>query len=185
MTYVHVMRDDIHRRLPMSNAWRRVVQQCARDADSERRTPVMAQAIVASAGIRPPFVQRLKEAMEHCRGELFPAMSLAAAVQPTTEAERRLLQNCGQLVTEVSPDEAVRRGIIEGLETSRDAHLREICAHTFLDFPRQAPELYRRLESAAAAIDLDELALRAAGEAPRLTTSRPPLDLDAELRRPQ
>ena len=65
------MRDDIHRRLPLARAWKRVVKACVRDAEAPFRAPLLEQAarselaslrlsVVEDAAERETLIKRLR-----------------------------------------------------------------------------------------------------------------------------
>jgi len=79
------MRDDIHRRLPLPPAWKRVVKACARDAETALRPSVLAEAVRTELRhLRPSVVMLVRRALAARQQFLFPAGSFERAPAPAT-----------------------------------------------------------------------------------------------------
>lgn len=181
------MRDDIHRRLPISRAWKRVVRACSRDADQMQRPGAVTAALVAQAGdLRRSFLRDLETGLEASRVDMFPANMVASCVRPQGEAEDQLLRHCIFLANDRRlAGDVIREGLVEVLAAQGDAHVREIAGHLQLAAPRDATELLTRIEAACGQVDLDAVAsVLLSGERSSRAAKAKIFDVDGELRAP-
>lgn len=181
------MRDDIHRRLPISRAWKKVVRLCARDADPVQRPLAIAAALTVEVGeLRHSFLRDLKAGLEASRVDMFPVNAVASCVRPQGEAEDQMLRHCIFRANDRrSADEVLREALIEHLVARGDAHFREIAGHLQLDAPREAAELRARIMAASEKVDLDRIAgAILSGARSSRTPKLKAFDVDSELRAP-
>lgn len=178
------MRDDIHRRLPLSRPWKRVVKACARDADEGERGTLATQALGSELQeLRPSVLRAGHDALAANQHTLFPGESFHVPCEPRTPIEAAFLRECAAVAQQRRPAaEATSDALVGALHDRWCANEREIRAQALINTPRDCPELLSRLGAAACAVDLRGLAERhLAGEtAPRATPRA--LDLDADLR---
>lgn len=178
------MRDDIHRRLPLPRAWKRVLKACSRDAEAGDRPTLLAQAAGSELRqLRPAVLDEVRRAFADSEGSLFPRESFRPSCEPRSPIEASLLRECVAIADQrLSAEEAIGRALTRALAERVGAVGREVRAQGNVDFPRDCSTLVRRFGEAAQSVDLEGLARRhVAGEAPpRATKLR--LDLDADLR---
>jgi len=182
-----VMRDDLHKNAPVSNAWKDVIKRLIRDADYRQ---------TGKAAIEKAIVDDL-------RNEL--------GTRPVRELKDRLAQNdlvgIGHIIENVrehSTPSALRDAILDeldysvsnggmsrqqlqaaisaGMHSQIEAHKRNIVGHVYNQSPKDAPEMRRRLDEAVASVELDSLIEPMLnGEAPQSDGVDLGLDLDANL----
>jgi hypothetical protein len=178
------MRDDIHRRLPLPRAWKRVLKACSRDAEAGDRPNLVAQAAGSELRqLRPTVLDECRRALATSEASLFPGESFQPACDPRSPIEASYFRECAALADQrLSPEDAAGRALARALQDRVGAVAREVRAQASVDFPRDCPKPLGRLGEAARAADLEGLARRhVAGEAPP-RAARLHLDLDADLR---
>jgi hypothetical protein len=180
------MRDDIHRRLPLTRAWKRVVKACVRDAETPFRAPLLEQAARTELGdLRPVVVQDAARELSSTQGSLFPGEAFRVTVTPASPMEAAFQRECAAIVEARLPaPEALARALGRALGERVGAIVREIRAQLSVDFPRECAELVMRFVAAAHRADLATLARgHLAGEpAQRPARLALALDLDSDLR---
>jgi hypothetical protein len=178
------MRDDIHRRLPLPRAWKRVLKACARDAEAGDRPKLVAQAAGSELRqLRPIVLDEGRRALVVSQGSLFPVELFQPVCETRSPIEASFVRECAALADQRLPsDEAASRALARALEDRVRAVQREVRAQGSIDFPRDCQQLLGRIGEAAQAADLEGLARRhVAGDAPP-RVARLSLDLDADLR---
>jgi hypothetical protein len=178
------MRDDIHRRLPLTRVWKRAVRACVRDAEAPLRTPLLEQAARTELGaLRPAFLEGLRHALASTQAALFPGETFVARLIPTSPIEAAIQRECAALADARLPaGEALAKAAELALDQRVGAVVREIRAQLSVDSPGDCAELVLRFLEARRGAELGELVRgHLAGEIfegfQRLT-----LDLDTDLR---
>lgn len=137
------MRDDLHKTVPVSRAWRRVLRLAYRDEDIE----LMPQAITSAAnsavqeGLRKPCAKSFKESLEQAAPDLFGIEHQAEVIQlyrasGQSPVERKLCEVALGLHAKdgAAPDifEAALRQCVKANATDNieliKAHVRKIAA---------------------------------------------------------
>lgn len=178
------MRDDIHRQLPLSRAWKRCVKVCSREAEARNRPAFFAQAVGSELRqARPSFLDEARRAILATQGALFPTDLFRPAFEARTPFEASILRECAAVTKRgLSVDEPMHRALTSALEDRLPAVMREIRAQGSIKFSRDYPELLSRLVQAERDADLSSLVRRfLAGESPP-RRQRLHLDLDSDLR---
>ena len=178
------MRDDIHRRLPLARAWKRVVKACVRDAEAPFRAPLLEQAARSElASLRLSVVEDAAEQLSSRQTSLFAADAFFAGVVAHSPIEAALQRECAAIAPQhLPPLDALSRALERALRERVAAILREIRAQLSIDVPQDCVAFVMRFSRAADDADLGTVARRhLAGEQvppPR----RLALDIDADLR---
>jgi hypothetical protein len=178
------MRDDIHRRLPLPRAWKRVLKACSREAEAAERPALLAQAAGSELRqLRPAVVDEVRRALATGEDSLFPGESFQPACEPRSAIEASLLRECAAIADQrLSVEEATGRALTRALVDRVSAVGREVRAQGNIDFPRDCPTLLGRFGEAARSADLEGLARRHLAGEPPPRTAKLRLNLDADLR---
>lgn len=180
------MRDDIHRSLPLSRPWKRLVKECGRAASAPFRVEC-AEAALAAEGrkLTASFVRHLKEALASSQHSLFPVQELVD-VEPDGSIEIAVFRHCLVLVDRrLCPEETLAMALGEALHDQGQAQLREIEAHVRLkETPANARLLGEHARNSIGKVNLRKLATGLLDPTIKLSRAKARLDLDMDLRLP-
>jgi hypothetical protein len=177
------MRDDIHRRLPLPRAWKRVVKACVRDAEAPFRASFLEQAARVELGkLRPTVVEDAARELSSAQAFLFPE-AFKVNVMPASPIEAAFQRECAVSgAARLSVEETLSNASTRALEERLAAHVREIRAQVSVDFPRDCAELIKRVVAAMQDVDVATLVRRHIVGEPAQHLPPPTLDLDSDLR---
>lgn len=179
------MRDDIHRRLPLPRAWKRLAKACVREAEAGRRGFAAIHALQGELRqVRSSFCSALEECGNRAAGCLFPRDEFARfPLEPSTPCESAALAHAKALAASGTRRlDLVPQALAAAVADRAEAHIREAHAHVALDAgPTQARELTRRMKDAVFGVDCLAVARNHLDNKPQAPA--PALDLDADLRR--
>jgi hypothetical protein len=186
------MRDDIHKSAPVPNQWRRLMRQCAREADRGARTAATAVvALLADAHqeFSSSFISGLSTVFERQQGELFTdrerlnsAVDLggkgSALEEQVVECVNRKFDHEGR------NHGAMLRAVEEVLSERIEARDRAMTGHWLKCGDAQARAAIQEMKSAIRTINIKDIAAQIIDQHRPLTpnTSTAQLDLDEELR---
>jgi hypothetical protein len=180
------MRDDIHRRLPLSRAWRRAIKAIAREAEADvRARPRLVEQAARSElkGLRPSVVAEARRVLSERQQSLFPGESFALVSSSPSPIEDAFLRECAWRVDDVrsSPDETLRAATEAALQGRVDAITREIQCQAWID-SNDSEAIVQRLSSAVVEADLGAVVISHLAGEPSQRFRMEPIHLDGDLR---
>jgi hypothetical protein len=186
------MRDDIHKSAPVPNQWRKLMRQCAREADRGPRTQASAVAALladAHQEFASAFISGLSALVTRQQAELFNdlrRLNSAADLGGNGSALEEQVVECinRNFENEGGNHEAMLRAVEEVLSERIEARDRSMTGHWLKCGDAQAQAAIQEMKSAIRAINIRDIAAQIIDQDRPLVqnTSTGQLDLDEELR---
>jgi hypothetical protein len=158
------MRDGIHKGAPVPPIWRVFVKHSAREADWQRADPCIAKRAVASLAkeIRSQFLKEIEEELSNPQLTLKGRRAELEDMRlrgPLRTLEARVIDLLlDEHVEESSTADSLCRSLELALAERSEAMLRAIEIYVESKFPRDRPELMRRMHSLLSKVDMAEVA---------------------------
>lgn len=185
------MRDGIYKNAPVTAHWRSLIRACQNDAAWEEQGPVRAvQALLKElrdGHLRPARLQQLQQVLCQPQGVLIGGgdmlrAHLAEWSKECTSRERQVLEQLCRISDQgIQPGpEHLRDAVEVVLREEPRSHLRAIDGHLVENFPRERPEMLRRMKETVSSIPYrqlaEELSSGKQSKLPKLNNK--PLDVD-------
>jgi hypothetical protein len=173
------VRDDIHRKLPLSPTWRRLARACSRDSEAAERPQRAQQAAATELRRLSPVLVRAAE--ESNQPDFFGGADPNLAALASSPIDHAFVRQLAA-GSEGDRETAVRNAVQRALDNQLEAQRREIRIHASLVDARNSQALALRVEAATNAANTPQLVDVFLGGEQLPTRYRRTLDLDADLR---
>lgn len=185
------MRDGIYKNAPVTAPWRSLIRACQNDAAWEEEGPVRAmQALLKelrNGHLRSDRLEQLFQALRQPQGVLFGGGDMLRArlsewSKECTSRERQVFEQLCRISDQGAQPgpEHLRDAVENVLRGEPRSHLRAIDGYLAENFPRERPEMLRRMKEAISSIPYRQLAEElSTGKQPKLPKlNNKPLDVD-------
>ncbi len=179
------MRDDIHTNAPVPRMWKRAIKACTNDSEDlservRRFDDAMRSDLAPVRDVLPAVMKGLEEQAQRLPGVRDLDELRALAHTPT---QQNVIGHAIRLAEEkgpaaVEPHEVVRCATQELL----DRQMRATEGHVMQKFPKQGPELLKRMHACQRGLDQSKLVRSTVqGDLSAKPSRRPALNVDAPL----